>query len=461
MQNLLKCRIAGEGEDDKSLPGNTESSVNYNLTQTGPMGGALILNPVNLLLEHGQTFLKLLKRLKGALEDDVRDYGLVELFSDIVAYDKKYKMNGALHKSLRDGFGVLTDCRSFSPAEFAIFTKQLQNYIALFQKAFSDCILSISRDAPEISKDTGDLTSGDYWRFSREAITIITFALKSLFVEGGSCLVKSVRSRILPVLDVSFDVLSRALSLRYPPESLGFTVEAKMEGFSAESEISQITILLDSLTHVPVSDVDAITLELSVLLQNIKQHTKFIRSIGGASSVSAPVDSSSEDEMVLTAEESSAVNLATSGLDLSAAEFAVIAGARSMCKLTISVIEDLLRFIKDQYQFDQNLCWNCYGTYWLEGVARVSRGIADQIEDLASVVAPPQRAELVVRSVRFLRVHIKALLDLAAGHDQFQECEIPSARETFKSGHYWNHKMVRRLQSSFDSIMLQLYRMGI
>jgi len=132
-----------------------------------------------------------------------------------------------------------------------------------------------------------------------------------------------------------------------------------------------------------------------------------------------------------------------------------------MCKLTIMVLEDLMRFIKEQYQFDQNLCWNCYGTYWLEGIARVSRGIADQIEELASVVTPPQRAELVVRSVRFLRVHIKALLDLASGHDQFQECEIPSAKETFKSGHYWNHKMVRRLQTAFDTVMLQLYRMGV
>jgi hypothetical protein len=133
---------------------------------------------------------------------------------------------------------------------------------------------------------------------------------------------------------------------------------------------------------------------------------------------------------------------------------------KSFCKLSCRIIEDLMKFIKEQFQFNQNLCWNCYGTHWLEALARVSRGVVDQIEELASLISPPQRVELIVRSVRFLRVHIKGLLDLAAGHDQFQECEISTPKELFKSGHYWNMKMARKLSTNFDSIMLQLYRLG-
>jgi hypothetical protein len=313
-----------------------------------------------------------------------------------------------------------------------------------------------------VSKETGDLVGAECWRYAKESSTIFVFALKALFIEGGASLIRSIRSRTIPVLDASVDILTRALSQRYPPEVLGLANEAKIEYFMFDSEMSQFANFLESLAHVPVGDVDAVYFELGSLVQSIRQHSKFIRSIGGNSSAAAqaPIDSSSDEDMALSAEESSG-NASFAGADLSVAEYSVVAGAKSMCKLSITILEDLMRFIKEQYQFDQNLCWNCYGTYWLEGIARVSRGIADQIEELASVVTPPQRAELVVRSVRFLRVHIKALLDLASGHDQFQECEIPSAKETFKSGHYWNHKMVRRLQTSFDTVMLQLYRMGV
>lgn len=128
-----------------------------------------------------------------------------------------------------------------------------------------------------------------------------------------------------------------------------------------------------------------------------------------------------------------------------------------ICKVSTAVLEDISCFITDQFDLNQNLCWGCYGVAWLEAVLKVSKRVAVSTQALAKLVAPPHDKVAILNQLRFLRVHTKALIDLANGHDQFQESRIPSNKEIFKTGHHWQHRMNRHLATACNALLEQLY----
>ncbi len=85
--------------------------------------------------------VKLVKRLKHAVEEDARDYALHDLLGEIHAFDKKYKMNGNIAKALGEKFNVLTEHRTYSAVEFEVFRKLLMEYVTVLQQSYLICKL--------------------------------------------------------------------------------------------------------------------------------------------------------------------------------------------------------------------------------------------------------------------------------------------------------------------------------
>jgi hypothetical protein len=129
-------------EQDEDVQASTHDSSGANnplANSTNNLSGAVIASPANKLLEHAQTFLKLLKRLKGALEDDSREYNYNDLNNDITLYDKKYKLNGALHRTLKEGFDALNESRSYNHKELDNYKRLLVSIVEVYSKNYRDC----------------------------------------------------------------------------------------------------------------------------------------------------------------------------------------------------------------------------------------------------------------------------------------------------------------------------------
>jgi len=251
---------------------------------------------------------------------------------------------------------------------------------------------------------------------------------------------RTVRSRLAPFFQVIQTFASSIV-----PEKEDQKVDAAA---NLSSVVQGFSLVCEELFTMPLSEPDAFFLELIHLLSSLKENLRTAKSM--CSTVVPECDgsdnSSSEDEPPLDAS--------------LPANVLVSVGCKQVCKVAVAAVEDVCTFINEQYEYEQNLCWNCYGISWLSGVLRITQALTDAVDELLSVVHPVQSPETVLRCARYVRLHLKALLDISNGHDQFQECEIASSNEVFKSGHHWSHQLNKRLQRGYDTISSHLYRFG-
>jgi hypothetical protein len=285
------------------------------------------------------------------------------------------------------------------------------------------------------------------WMNAAELLLVWGAAARTLLVDASVSRVRFVRSRVIHVVNCLYCLGRSSLSISESKSDDSDLGEELPE--AQRYDLSSLSLWIEEACSCPLNEPEAVYLELSAFLGKFKDSAKLLKNlcIGMQPDMENSEDSSSEDEMTIGTNH--------------AVEYAVVHGSKMLCKLCVTITEDLCIFVKDQYEYDQNLCWNCYSTSWLVGILRIVQGISEQIEELISYVNPMQNPEHVLPCVRFLKVHIKALLDIANGHDQFQESEISSSKEVFKSGHHWSYKMNRRLHTAFDSISIHLYRLGV
>lgn len=390
---------------------------------------------------------KLCKRLRSSIEEDARLLRFGDLLRDAQALQKKFRM-------LRSVSVPLTALPEPQRLRARVF-----ELLESFRGHLSKCglrVLAGERRFPV--DDSGCMLGLEDWRAMQESLAAAVLWLKALLVDGSASLVRSVRARVVALLDAVDEVLQALLG--YRARAPGRTV-GRLEEMA---EMQKMEKAVQELNRMPLTDVEANLVDLEEARGIVRRKMRDIRIIGRSKYSMISDDDLSSEEQEEEQQQLQEHDAEKNGMGeevMGVADQVVVVEAYRMTNLAQMLIKDVAVFIKKQYQFEQNLSWMCYGVPWLENTNRISRSISIQVEELALALAPPQNFSSIARNVRLLRVHLKALIDIAVGHDQFQECEITSSKEIFKSGYYWSHKMTKRLHSSFDALMVQLYRQGV
>lgn len=391
----------------------------------------------NSVLDLARNFLKLSQLLKSQVE-----YESVELsFRDVIDHfhevSRRFSLDEQVSRTLSDACRIYR-LEMYSQLELTELESVLCLHVDEFKDHFCRCIASLDH-----LQEKPDMPVVHSWKGMTDSIVVVVFILRSLLVTCCECRNRLVRSKLLPlIIEVCgfFATVSGSFnaddSSEMDTNDPFFDLSHRKCLFPIEGE-SVILELCSEIEAIPLSEKHAACLEIksfSSRIENSALNLNDLRSGSGSS-------------------DNSAEAISTSAF---AARNAIQVGCCHLAYAAFSIVGDVFDFVFSDFEYEENLSWNCFGSKWLDAVLRISKTIADEFELLVALIDSFDAPDVILKHLNYLRVNIKALVDVANAHDQFQESSIITKSETFKTGHHWSHRMSRKISSLVESVSMQL-----
>lgn len=363
--------------------------------------------------------VKLVRKLRGCIDQDTRSVTMDHVVQDAVAIQDHCLLTHAIADVLRP-WCLLDDPHVYDKRRTSLLRSHLSQHIAAVRLALLSCAAQTHLEPKPTATALGDAVV--CWYILMEELSVCITAMRTLWVHGGDSLLHATRKPTRDLLD-AVELICEAM-----PQNKSI-VPAKAE--------KQLDAACTALTNAPLSPVEAVEAQLFQYYKTIEAVAEHIRErrdrrLGS----SAALDSDSSDEPMRP---------------VPSAESAMLVGSRMLSRVVLTVVEDVIRFLRQHYDFADNQCWGCYGGAWLEGIILIAGALSESMDRLGYSIVHGSATPDTVAPVRF---HCKALLDIMQGHDQFQDTLIESQKDRFKTGIHWAYKMAQRLGHAYEALFV-------